>query len=680
MNNEPTKWLQLMVQLSSQKRWDEVISSCTEVIQHASGPVKADAYYLRGRAYRAKKRHDLAIEDCAKAIELDPHHVKAYIERGFAYWVERKYALALADHSRAIELAPSDVEAHIERGWVYHSKGEHELAERDFSRAIELSPQNADAYIGLGWAYYAQKKHDDAVASIVKATVIEPDNVRAHLQLGFVYQNAKRDYQLAVQSYSKALRLDKRNVNAYLGRGFSRHAMGEYDPAIADYSEAVALAPDNVSAYIERGIVYRNGGDLAAAMKDGQKVMRLAPQNAWAYFLCGEGYFFQKKYTLSLKHHAKAGELNGKFIAKFARVYIAGKISAFEMGDEQQAEAFRLCYNLVVAAYKVQLKLFKPAGGYEIAHYTSLDTLKALADNKPFRLYNVAYMNDPEEGRTFFKIMEGEGVDVEGVFYKDASQGTRLSPAYESASQGARLSPAYIGSFVNATQQEGQKDNLFSWRTYGKHNGDEAAGACLIFGSEQFADSMTDMQFGGMLGLPEMSVGNRSDSSVEMPTSSTSVPSAKAWSPAPLFEVAYKGKAKAMDDLLEELAASIKQVQEFLQQSAPENSKPKLITLVREVLDSVRFLFKANDYQEEHEVRVIRMLYPVSTENQPERKIDMERIPPRFYLELPNTRLNEVILSPKEKRYEEWEYWLKQKSKLGKTTITKSKIKYGEHR
>ena len=87
-------------------------------------------------------------------------------------------------------------------------------------------------------------------------------------------------------------------------------------------------------------------------------------------------------------------------------------------------------------------------------------------------------MNDPEEGRVLFEIIKGHGIEnVEEVFYGNDEKKPHLSPAY-------------IGSFVKVDKEDEEKDKLFLWRTYGKHDGQEAAGACLIFkhGGTVFAE------------------------------------------------------------------------------------------------------------------------------------------------------------------------------------------------
>ena len=156
-----------------------------------------------------------------------------------------------------------------------------------------------------------------------------------------------------------------------------------------------------------------------------------------------------------------------------SEIYVADQTADIykDRAEEDGGRAFELYFKLSEAIIKIQNKQFyRPREAKEVAHYTSLHTLKTLATHEHFRLYNANYMNDPEEGRVFFEIMKGHGIEnVEEVFYGNNEKKPHLSPAY-------------IGSFVKVDANEPeQKDELFLWRTYGKHDGQEAAGACLVF-------------------------------------------------------------------------------------------------------------------------------------------------------------------------------------------------------
>src|SRR5262245_8470690 len=91
---------------------------CTEFLRLNSGGSKtsankrkqvATAYALRGDAYRRLGRRDLAIQDYAKAIELEPRNPDRYIARGEELALQGDFASARADFDKAEELDPKGV-------------------------------------------------------------------------------------------------------------------------------------------------------------------------------------------------------------------------------------------------------------------------------------------------------------------------------------------------------------------------------------------------------------------------------------------------------------------------------------------------------------------------------------------------------------------------------------------
>lgn len=300
----------------------------------------------------------------------------------------------------------------------------------------------------------------------------------------------------------------------------------------------------------------------------------------------------------------------------------------------------------------------QPEEGREVAHYTSLHTLKNLASKKRFRFYNAAYMNDPEEGSVLFDIVKKSGIDVKKVFYEEDGD-----PPYPS--------PAYIGSFimVDLDNQE-QKDELFLWRTYGKHSGQEAAGACLIFRHEGtcFAKSY------------EPSVGDMQQLQSELPmvTGDLKNPKENQHSKPALYEILYMDEEtkKELSKELNELVEALKDVKLYVSKKRG-NKKNRLKQLSRELLDNIRFLFKASHYKEEQEVRVIQFCYyDENMSQEPDGiKVDTEQIPPCFYLDAHDSfRFEEVILGPEAHGVREWTQWLKEHDIEAK----RSEIKYGK--
>ena len=351
-----------------------------------------------------------------------------------------------------------------------------------------------------------------------------------------------------------------------------------------------------------------------------------------------------------------------KFI--FSQNYVASQIADIYKGSKKKdkVKAFELYSKLLNSIIKIQLKQFyKPEEGREVAHYTSLHTLKDLANKEEgFRFYNAAYMNDPEEGSVFFDIIKEKEpeIKVKEVFYEEDEDLTYPSPAY-------------IGSFimVDSNNRE-QRDELFLWRTYGKDNGQEAAGACVVFRhegtcfAETYEPPVGDMQ--RLQSEPSMVAGDLKN------------PEERQQSKPALYRILYMDEEtkKELSEKLDELAKSLEQVKRYVS-TRKDNRKNKLKQLTRELLDNIRFLFKASHYKEEQEVRVIQFCY--SDENMSQEpdgiNIDTEQIPPRFYLDAHDSfRFDEVILGPEAHGVREWTQWLKKRGIKAK----KSKIKYGK--
>ena len=59
------------------------------------------------------------MEDCNRAIELDPDFAGAYINRGAVYRNKGEYDRAIKDYNIAIKLNPNLIEVYVNRGAAY---------------------------------------------------------------------------------------------------------------------------------------------------------------------------------------------------------------------------------------------------------------------------------------------------------------------------------------------------------------------------------------------------------------------------------------------------------------------------------------------------------------------------------------------------------------------------------
>ena len=458
---------------------------------------------------------------------------------------------------------------------------------------------------------------------------------------------------------------------AYNHRAAADNRKGDHNLAIADCDKALKLAPsDPLMKFIGlfyRGVACRDKGDYGQAIADFDEALRLkVPDTIKANVHHGRGvaYIDQENFLYAFKNFKKAGECQPVLKVEMSEIYVADQTADIykDRAEEDGGRAFELYFKLSEAIIKIQNKQFyRPREAKEVAHYTSLHTLKTLATHEHFRLYNANYMNDPEEGRVFFEIMKGHGIEnVEEVFYGNNEKKPHLSPAY-------------IGSFVKVDANEPeQKDELFLWRTYGKHDGQEAAGACLVFKHEGtvFAENCG----------PQIGAMQQLQSKMPMSAGDTSNPGERQPQKPDLYEIVYSDKRNNQEPSaeLKELTKSLKQVKKHVSEENDDNSKKKLKRLTRNLLDTIRFLFKARHYKEEGEVRVVQVRYydeKKTTQDPDDIHVDTEQIPPRFYMEThENFRFSEIILGPQARSVPEWKHWLKKQDET--LIVDKSKIEY----
>ena len=586
--------------------------------------------YLENLKQKAKqlfddKNWDELIPICTEIIELEKEpraKARAYTQRGGAYRGKGDYDREIADFTKGLELSPNDADIHSLRGYAYRGKGDYDQAIVDFTKAIEYKPNDVLAYYDRGLAYGDKGDYDQEIADLTKALELEPDNAEAHYFRGLAYR-------------------DK----------------GDYDQEIADFTKALELNPNYERAYLSRGTTYLTKGDLDRAIADFTKTLKPSSIDAGlAHLGRGLAYIQKENFPNAFDDLVNSGNHDPDLKLTSSPVYIASQLAdIYKESEKNKVKAFELYWTLLKKITRIQEKQFhKPEEGAEVAHYTSLHTLRKLANEERFRFYNAVYMNDPEEGRVFFDIMGEHEINVKEDFY-----GEDEDPSYPS--------PAYIGSFVMVdSENQGSKDKLFLWRTYGKHNGQEAGGACLRYEGTCFADEHK----------PQIGVMQQLQSRLSISAGDHKNSGKRQHSKPALYKTCYTDKEnnKELFEELDELAESLKELGSHVSKE-DDNRKDRLKQLARELLDNIRFLFKASHYKEEREVRVIHCYYDENMSQEPDGiNVDTEEIPPRFYLDANDSfRPDEVILGPKARGVREWTQWLEKRDiKAGQ-----SEIKYG---
>ncbi|MXX79688.1 MAG: tetratricopeptide repeat protein [Chloroflexi bacterium] len=143
----------------------------------------AASHLDEGNAYFGAGNYDAAVNQYARAIDLDANSAAAYYNRANALVRLDRTEEAANDYERAIELAPDDPDIYVNRGLLRLFGRDFDTAEGDFRHALRLRPDDGAAHTNLGLTLLYEDRAQEALDSFQSAVRLEPDQPGAHYGL-----------------------------------------------------------------------------------------------------------------------------------------------------------------------------------------------------------------------------------------------------------------------------------------------------------------------------------------------------------------------------------------------------------------------------------------------------------------------------------------------------------------
>ena len=371
-------------QVSPQQK-QEIIQAITGVIVPNTN-AKADIWIERGGQLWRLERYEEAIKAFDEAIKQnDPDNVYlAWYGKGLALFELSKYQTAIEALQQAINTLPKGEdlkEFHSsilqQQSVVYRFLENYEQALTVINQAISLFPNNPKSYIIKWLVLYDLKRYDEGLDTITQAINRAP---RAfwYVIRGSNYSLQKK-YELALDDFNKAMKLNPNLAMAYFGRGELYYYQQKYELALADWNKAIELNPNLAMAYNNRGGIYYNQQKYELALADFNKAIELDSKLAMAYNNRGGIYYNQQKYELALADYDKAIELDSKLAMAYSN---RGGIYSLQQKDELALADFNKAIEInpnLVEAYYNRGFLYHNQQKYELA---LADYNKAIELNK----------------------------------------------------------------------------------------------------------------------------------------------------------------------------------------------------------------------------------------------------------------------------------------------------------
>lgn len=154
---------------------------------------------------RLQGRHDEALTEARRAVQLNPDSARAHTFAGLSLAMRGHPAEAAEHFRRVVAINPSDSDAHVNLGNTLAEQGRVDEAMEHFRRAVELNPDSAAAWYNLGQTHVRRGEAAEAVEAFRRTVHLDPKHVRACSELAHLLAR-RGDYEVAAATLRDGLR------------------------------------------------------------------------------------------------------------------------------------------------------------------------------------------------------------------------------------------------------------------------------------------------------------------------------------------------------------------------------------------------------------------------------------------------------------------------------------------
>ena len=246
----------------------------------------------------------LLFTGCQTGVSVKTQVEREGIEDAF---VAGKWNDAIALGEKRLEKEPENAVVHFVMSMAYYMKGDYDLQERERTLALE-DEENADAIVI--WCEQLAQRF--------------PDNYYVQLLLGSAYRG-KDEVNKAMESYQRAIEINPKLPDAYLGLAATYFMSEKVDEAIKYFKKAIELNPKHVAAYYNLGSLYEYNGQIDEAITSFEKTVEIDPNFKEVYMNLGDLYLEKGDNDKAIKAYQKVVELDPQGeLGSFAKEAIEG--------------------------------------------------------------------------------------------------------------------------------------------------------------------------------------------------------------------------------------------------------------------------------------------------------------------------------------------------------------------
>ena len=261
--------------------YDRVLELTGAAIE--ADPANAEAYFLRGEAYRLKAENET---DAAARSALLAEMAQAYGEaeangydaaeltnrRQVAWGTEMNFGArafraaaenpdayedAVTSFSNATVVLPDSAAGFLNQGLALLAVGRTSDAAEPLQMALDRGSESPEAYIYLGRIYLQEDRADDALTTLERGQELFPDNEEIQTEILNAYVRAGQTDR-AIDAYDARIAASPDDPLYRYNYGSLLLQAERYEEAVEQLTRATELEPGNANAHYNLGAAYQN--------------------------------------------------------------------------------------------------------------------------------------------------------------------------------------------------------------------------------------------------------------------------------------------------------------------------------------------------------------------------------------------------------------------------------------
>ena len=282
----------------------KIVESMVTMPQYLSSETKCGLYlFAFALAYRILQMYPQMLENCNKALLLEPENIIALNAKAVALGLLKKYDEAIECCDKIIEVGPGDAAAYATKGLALNELKKYDEALECWKKAVDID----DNYVGI-WSeniHSLQGSSEYKNSNLIRILVIKLAG--KGMSYAFI-----RMYNEALQCSNKALELESNSAWALTNKAWALNGLKRHAEALECSNKALELdqSQNNFSAWNNKAVALSGLKRHGEALECSNKALELNSKNEWGWLVKGLVFNGLKRYNEALECSNKALEFD----------------------------------------------------------------------------------------------------------------------------------------------------------------------------------------------------------------------------------------------------------------------------------------------------------------------------------------------------------------------------------